>query len=142
MAKQESQLNMTEEEMERFEKAMKSEEFRKMFAEYAKEISDPENRKKYEEEIAQLEAERGMDVKFINPQDGFVVKTSIKSKDGMKAFINICQSDVINKATCKEGSKKVDEKNVKGQEWLIPYSLSQPREDLDKVDESAGHSCS
>ena len=31
--------------MERFEKAMKSEEFRKMFTEYAKEISDPENRK-------------------------------------------------------------------------------------------------
>ena len=31
--------------MERFEKAMKSEEFRKIFTEYAKEISDPENRK-------------------------------------------------------------------------------------------------
>jgi hypothetical protein len=31
--------------MERIEKAMKSEEFGKMFTEYAKEISDPENRK-------------------------------------------------------------------------------------------------
>lgn len=32
-------------ELERFQNAMKNEEFRKMFSDYAKEISDPENRK-------------------------------------------------------------------------------------------------
>ncbi|XP_028402698.1 protein kintoun-like [Dendronephthya gigantea] len=138
MANQESQLNITEEELERFQKAMKNEEFRKMFSEYAQEISNPENKKKYEEEIAQLEAERGMDVKFINPQDGLVVKTSIKSNaENMKAFINICQSDAVTKATCEESNKTVDERSVKGQQWSIPYSLNQPREDLDK----AGKKC-
>lgn len=43
-------------------------------------------------------------------QDGFVIKTSIKSADGMKAFINICRSDVINKATSIDSKKKVNEK--------------------------------
>ena len=38
------------------------------------------------------------------------MKTSIKGEGGMKAFINICQSDVISKATSKESSKEVDEK--------------------------------
>lgn len=34
-----------EQELERIQNAMKNNEFRKMFTEYAKEISDPENRK-------------------------------------------------------------------------------------------------
>jgi len=48
-----------------------------LLREYAEEISDPENRKRYEDEIAQLEHDRGMDVKFINPTPGHVLKTSI-----------------------------------------------------------------
>jgi len=47
---------------------MKDEEFRKLLVEYAKEISDPENKKKYEEEIAEMEKMRGMDVKFVHPE--------------------------------------------------------------------------
>ena len=56
------------------------EKFRDLLREYAEEISDPENRKKYEEEIAQLERERGMNVKFINPTPGHVLKTSVDGK--------------------------------------------------------------
>ena len=51
-----------------------------MFKEYAQEISKPENRKRYEEELAMLEKERGMDVKFIDPKPGHVLKTT---KDGL-----------------------------------------------------------
>lgn len=36
--------------------------------EYAKEIADPENRKRYEEEITQMERERGQDIKFLHPK--------------------------------------------------------------------------
>ena len=62
---------------------------------------------KYEEEIKQLEAEQGNDVKFINPevgihyvhvhhdvdeaaQPGFVLKTKLADSD-LKVFVNICQ---------------------------------------------------
>jgi hypothetical protein len=66
---------------------------------YAEEISDPENRKLYEQEITQMEQERGMDVQFIHPKPGHVLKTSV---DGdMKAFINICQNDKIGKPVSK-----------------------------------------
>ena len=37
-------LEMTPEEVNRFEEAFKDPEFMKMFAEYAQEISDPKNR--------------------------------------------------------------------------------------------------
>lgn len=39
-------LNLTKEELDKFSKAFKDEEFRKLFREYAEEINDPENRKK------------------------------------------------------------------------------------------------
>ena len=68
---------------------LKDEKFRDLLKEYAEEISDPENRKRYEEEIAQLERDRGMDVKFINPTPGHVLKTSI---DGKKSYQLICAS--------------------------------------------------
>lgn len=65
-------LNITEDEVDRIGKALKDEKFRKMFVEYAEEISDPKNRELYEKEIAQMEAEKGMDVQFIHPKPGYV----------------------------------------------------------------------
>lgn len=66
---------------------MKKPDFRKLFAEYAQEISDPENKKvdrnivivpcqnddhyplqKYEEELIALEKQRGVDMKYIHPK--------------------------------------------------------------------------
>lgn len=63
-------LDITKDEVDRIGKALKNEEFRKMFLDYAQEISDPKNREIYENEIAQMESERGMDVQFIHPQPG------------------------------------------------------------------------
>ena len=41
------------------------------------------------------------------------MKTSIESNAlNMKAFINVCQSDAVSKATCEESSKTVDEKRL------------------------------
>ena len=84
-------LNLTSDELSRLNKAFKDEKFCKMFAEYAEEISDPENRRRYEEEIALLERDRGMDVKFIQPEPGYVLKTAT-IPGNVKAFINICKT--------------------------------------------------
>ena len=59
------ELKMTTDEIDRFTKAFRNPKFREMLGDYAKEISDPENRKKNEEEIRLLELQRGMNIKFI-----------------------------------------------------------------------------
>lgn len=64
------ELNITKSEVDRIGEALKDEKFRKMFAEYAEELSDPKNRELYEQEIAQMEADRGMDVQFVHPKPG------------------------------------------------------------------------
>ncbi|KAJ3043657.1 Protein kintoun [Rhizophlyctis rosea] len=115
----------TPDEIRRIEESMKDEKFKELFFDYMKEISDPENRKLYEAELAQLEAERGYNVRFVNPEPGFVVKTSTQVGRTMeKVFINICSSPEIKTATLSGTT-------TKGQNWSIPYSLNPKREDVD-----------
>ncbi|XP_048455743.1 protein kintoun [Rhincodon typus] len=121
------ELDLTQDEVERFSTAFKDEKFRKMLCEYAEEISNPENKKKYEEEIIQLEKERGMDVKFVHPKPGYVLKTSVNGDQ--KCFINVCSNDLINKPVCKAGKGA---NGTVGQHWSLPYSLAPGREDLGK----------
>ncbi|XP_077999184.1 protein kintoun-like [Glandiceps talaboti] len=129
-------LDLSQDEMQRLSKAFKNEEFRKLFREYAEEISDPENRRKYEEEITQMERDRGVDVKFIHPHPGYVMKTSVNGEQ--KAFINISSNDLVAKPSMQRAEKQGNDGNVKkGMNWAIPYSLSPPRDDLDK----AGNRC-
>ncbi|RDD43293.1 Protein kintoun [Trichoplax sp. H2] len=134
-ADKKSDLKLTKDESDRFKKAFENEEFRKMFFDYAKEISDPENRKKYEEEIAMMEMERGVDVKFLHPKPGFVVKTAYKDTK-KKVLINIAWSDAVAKATATSKKVSPDGSKRPGQQWSIPYSLAPIREDLDKAHNS------
>ncbi|MBN3314736.1 KTU protein, partial [Atractosteus spatula] len=120
------ELNLTSDEIDRFSKAFKDEKFREMLKEYAEEISNPENRKKYEEEITIMEQERGMDIQFIHPKPCRVLKTSVRGEQ--KCFINICSNELIAKPECKPG-KGSDDKL--GQHWSLPYSLAPGRHDLD-----------
>lgn len=119
--------DITKEEFERISEALKKEEFRKLFLDYIEEIQDPENRKRYEEEITQIEAERGVDVVFIHPQPGFVIKTS---QDGSeKCFINCAKSEHVAKPT---NQISVDPKTgSRGLSWSIPMAQAPPRDDLD-----------
>ncbi len=84
----------------------------------------------YEEEITKLEAERGNDIRWLKPEPHFVIKTSCAGSDGneTKLFINICSSTEIDppKATPKTDG------NRSGQQWSLPYSLTQLRNDVDK----------
>ena len=51
----------------------------------------------------------------------------VKNKDNRKVFINICQSDIVAKATTRPGKQH----DNKGNHWSIPYSLTTVREDVD-----------
>lgn len=121
-----SELNMTREEMEKLTKALKDDKFKEMLREYAQEISDPENRKKYEEEIKLLERERGNSLEFIHPTPFRALKTSVDGKH--KCFINICGNDQVGKPECKCG---FSEDGRRGQSWSLPHSLHPGRQDTD-----------
>uniref|UniRef100_A0A1B6I7X1 Protein kintoun n=1 Tax=Homalodisca liturata TaxID=320908 RepID=A0A1B6I7X1_9HEMI len=120
------ELNLSRDEVKNLGEALQKEEFRNLLLEYVKEINDPENRKQYEKEITQLENERGVDIKFVHPSSGYVIKTSV---DGVsKAFINICSNTNVGKPSSNpdiNGSQR-------GLRWSIPYCLAPPREDVDK----------
>ncbi|XP_075169750.1 PIH1 domain-containing protein Nop17-like [Haematobia irritans] len=121
------QLDITKEEYQRISEAFKKEEFRKLFLEYIEEIQDPDNRKRYEEEIVQIEAERGVDVLFVHPEPGFVIKSS---QDGeQKCFINCAKNSHVGKPSSQvcvnQGTGQ------KGLSWSIPMAQAPPRDDLD-----------
>ena len=122
------EFEITSDEVKKLEEALKKEEFRKLLVEYANEISDPENRKRYEDEITQMERERGYDVKFLNPTPGFVVKTKFKD-GGKKVFINIATNSEIKPAT--PGPLQKLPNGEVGKTWSIPYSLVPAKEGVD-----------
>lgn len=119
-------LDITKDELDRFSKAFKSTEFRKLFAEYCQEISDPVNRQQYEQELTQLEAERGIKVTFINPEPGYVIKTSVNGD--RKAFINVAKCDKVRQPTSVRGHNEAGDR---GLHWNIPYTQAPARCDVD-----------
>ncbi|XP_063972006.1 protein kintoun [Diachasmimorpha longicaudata] len=119
-------LDVTREEIEDLTKCLKQDDFRKLLIEYAEEVTNPENRKLYEKEIGELERERGIDVKFINPEPGYVIKSSVNGDK--KCFINISKSDIVGKPT----SQPSYEDGNRGLQWSIPFTLAPPRDDVDK----------
>ncbi|KAH8291075.1 hypothetical protein KR054_008244 [Drosophila jambulina] len=123
----EQQLDVTKEEFDRFRQALGQEEFRKLFFEYVEEIQDPANRKIYEEEITQLEKERGVEVRFIHPQPGFVIKTALDGE--LKCFINIAGSPEIERP---KNEVAMDPSNgSRGLSWSIPMAQTASRDDCD-----------
>jgi dynein assembly factor 2 len=128
-AKNLEDLKLTPDEVSKFETAFKDPEFKKMFMEYAEEISDPKNKAESDLYLRQLERENkieatyGKGVQLVIPTPGFVVKTRCKKTD-RKAFVNICHSDKCDDAT----SVRVDG----GLQWSVPHTLGQPHEEKDK----------
>lgn len=117
------ELDITKQELDNIGEALKNEQFRKLLCEYVDEINDPENRAQYEREVEQYERERGVEVTFVRPQPGYVVKTSANGE--RKVFINICSCDVIQKPTSRVVGN--------GDHWSLPHCLSPLRQDYDKA---------
>lgn len=120
------ETQLTRDDLENIQDAMKQKKFRDLLADYCQEMNDPANQALYQKEMTQLEKERGYDVKFINPKGGYVIKTSVAGD--RKAFINICSSDTVAKPSYRV--EVVDGK--RGMNWQIPYSIIPPREDYDR----------
>ncbi|XP_052894112.1 protein kintoun [Anopheles moucheti] len=117
-------FNISRDEFRNITRCLDNEEFRGLFMEYCNELRD--NKKQYEDELSQLEAQRGYDVKFLKPSPGYVIKTIVDGKQ--KGFINVCQCDLVQKPTSTSG---VNEDGSKGLKWSIPYAQTQPRRDYD-----------
>ncbi|KAM8737594.1 protein kintoun [Acanthopagrus schlegelii] len=120
------ELNLTVDEIYRFNQAFKDEKFREMLRDYAEEISDPENKKRYEEEIKLLEEERGNTIEFIHPEPFRALRTSVNAKQ--KCFINICGNEKVGKPSSEWG---VSKEGRRGQCWSLPHSLHPGRQDAD-----------
>ncbi|CAH8662876.1 unnamed protein product [Schistosoma guineensis] len=149
-------LNLTSDEITKLKKAFKDPEFQKLFREYAEEISDPANKKKYEDEIRMMELEQGMDVVFVNPTPGHCLKTrhwpsvpqylesgiTLNAKDesaqeSVKVFINVCKSDKVECPEIKPIKNDSSRQGESGVYWSLPHCFTPPREDIDKAKKHA-----
>lgn len=119
-------MDLSRDEVERLANAMKDEQFKKLFFDYVDELQDPENVKIYQNEITQLEKERGVDVTFINPAPGYVIKTSVGGEK--KCFLNVCTNENVKKPS----SSVAEREGARGLQWSLPHTLSPVREDVDK----------
>ncbi|ELK03543.1 Protein kintoun [Pteropus alecto] len=115
-------LDLSGEEVQRLTSAFQDPKFRRMFSEYAQELTDPENRRRYEEEITALERERGVEVRFVHPEPGHVLRTSL---DGARrCFVNVCSNALVGAPTSQPSSGSAPA----GSQWSLPYSLAPGRE--------------
>ncbi|KAM6134121.1 protein kintoun [Phoenicopterus ruber ruber] len=114
------ELELSAEEAERLQRAFRDEQFRALFAEYAAELADPEQRRLYEEEVAALERERGVEVRFVHPTAGYVLRTS--QAGSRRCYLNVCSNPHVGapQARAEPG----------GHRWALPYSLAPGREEL------------
>ncbi|KAM9294305.1 protein kintoun [Gastrophryne carolinensis] len=119
------ELNVTADELERFRSAFQDPAFRQLFAQYAEELRDPNTRQRYERDIADMERERGVDVRFLHPVPGHVLHTSL---DGRRScYVNVCSSELVGRPRGVHGT---DGRGRPGQHWSLPCSFSPAREEL------------
>ncbi|XP_074677290.1 protein kintoun isoform X1 [Strix aluco] len=114
------ELELSAEETERLQRAFRDEQFRALFAEYAAELADPEQRRLYEEEVAALERERGVEVRFVHPTAGYVLRTS--QAGSRRCYLNICSNPHVGLPQARP--------EPGGHRWALPYSLAPGREEL------------
>lgn len=126
--------NLSASEMANMTQALKNPEFRKLLAEYCNEMSDPKNQAIYEQELTQYEAERGIDLTFITPEPGFVIKTTVDDGRRQKVFINVSRNEKVDRPTSQYGCDA--ETGRRGLQWSIPLTQAPPRRDYDKKKQS------
>ncbi|KAL2789975.1 protein kintoun isoform 2 [Daubentonia madagascariensis] len=118
-------LDLSGEEVQRLTSAFQDPEFRRLFSQYAEELTDPENRRRYEADITALERERGVEVRFVHPEPGHVLRTSL---DGARrCFVNVCSNALVGAPSSRPGSGGGGGATL-GSHWSLPYSLAPGRE--------------
>ncbi|XP_006899282.1 PREDICTED: protein kintoun [Elephantulus edwardii] len=115
-------LDLSGDEVKRLTSAFQDPEFRQLFAQYAEGLTDPENRRRYEAEIIALERERGVEVRFVHPEPGHVLRTSL---DGARrCFVNVCSNELVGAPSSRPGCGG----QAAGHHWSLPHSLAPGRE--------------
>ena len=80
-------LNLSQEEVKKFNEAFQDPKFLELFADYAREISDPKHKAENDAYLRQIEAENragqvyGEGLELVVPDSGFVVATSVGPGD-------------------------------------------------------------
>ncbi|NWH80751.1 KTU protein, partial [Piaya cayana] len=90
-----------------------------LFAEFAAELSDPAQRRLYERELAALERERGVELRFLHPAAGFVLLTS--QNGSRRCYLNVCADPAVAapQARAEPGGRRLS----------LPYALPPGREE-------------
>ncbi|XP_075388189.1 protein kintoun [Tenrec ecaudatus] len=115
-------LDLSGDEVQRLTSAFQDPEFRRLFADYTRELSDPAQRRRYEEEITALERERGVEVRFVHPEPGRVLRTSL---DGARrCYVNVCSNALVGAPSSRPDARGA----APGHRWSLPHSLSPGRE--------------
>lgn len=107
-------MDITQNELKAFTKAMEQDEFKTLLSDYVGEISDPKHRPELDQYLNEME-ERGEvppGVELIQPLAGFCIKTSSKRLVSdhkktffdQKAFINICYHEVLEQPTQEQAT--------------------------------------
>ncbi|XP_012867683.1 PREDICTED: protein kintoun [Dipodomys ordii] len=118
-------LDLSGEEVQRLTSAFQDPEFRRLFSEYAQELTNPENRRRYEAEVTALERERGVEVRFVHPEPGHVLRTSL---DGTRrCFVNVCSNALVEQPSRRPG-REGGVGSAPGTHWSLPYSLAPGRQ--------------
>ncbi|CAM4583398.1 protein kintoun [Caretta caretta] len=117
------ELQLTAEEVERLKGAFRDERFRALLAEYAAELADPEQQRRYEAEVTALERERGVEVRFVHPAPGYVLRTS--QGGAQRCYLNVCSDPLLGRPQARA--------EPRGQRWALPYSLAPGREELGRA---------
>lgn len=98
-----------------------------MLTEFAEEVSAPGKKEQFEKEVIALEAERGVQVVFVEPKPGFAIALQLKkNKDSSYVYLNICSNETVGKPKCT----RVDTGNKKGLNWELPHLIPQPRKEI------------
>jgi dynein assembly factor 2 len=139
-----SKLDITAEEATQLQQAFEKPEFRTLFKEYLQEISDPKNKKEYDDYLQSLEDKGQLpdNVNLVRPTAGFCVKAKTKPSGSgkgkgealppRKVFVNVCSSDEVDIPVAKQ----VTQGGRTGQSWSLPHFVGPQHAEQDKKGEA------
>mmetsp|Transcript_28049 Transcript_28049/g.44123 ORF Transcript_28049/g.44123 Transcript_28049/m.44123 type:complete len:276 (+) Transcript_28049:1221-2048(+) len=133
-------IQLTAKEAKNFDAAFKSEEFRRLMADYVDSLSDPSNREQQEAYISQLEANKELPPgkSLIRPNAGFVVKCHISGVNGKpskkKIFLNVVHADAIMQPSGETKTTTTEDSSSSQSQakWSVPYAIGPVRMEHDK----------
>eukprot|EP00750_Incisomonas_marina_P015170 INCI18103.3.p1 GENE.INCI18103.3~~INCI18103.3.p1 ORF type:complete len:820 (+),score=182.98 INCI18103.3:409-2868(+) len=125
-------LDITAEEADSLKKAFQKPEFRTLFQDYLQEISDPKNKKEYDDYLQSLEAKGQVpeNVNIVRPKAGFCVKVkTVGKEEPRKVFVNVCSSDQVE---LPESHPVTQKDGRKGETWRLPHFVGPQHVEQDK----------